>query len=145
MAEFNTFNSFPTEVAAGSHANILNADTGSVIAYLTNAAPSAADDDVKADLAEISTGNGYDGPVDMENSASQTGAVITLTVQDKEITATGGTVGPFRYVVFANDDTTGDMLIGWYDAGEEITLQDGEKFTIDAQSFLVRMGFGLGS
>lgn len=145
MAEFNAFNSFPMQVAAGSHANILNADTGSVIAYLSNTAPSAADDDVKADLAEISTGNGYSGPVDMENAASQSGAVITVTVQDKEITASGGQIGPFRYVVFANDDTTGDMLIGWYDAGEEITLQDGEKFTIDAQSFLVRMGFGLGA
>lgn len=143
MATFNPFNSFTEEVAAGSHANILNADTGTVVAYLSNATPSAADDSVKADLAEISTGNGYTGPVDMQNAATQTGSVITLTVQDQEIEASGGPVGPFQYVVFANDDTTGDMLIGWYDAGEAITLAAGEKFVIDAQSFLVRMGFGL--
>lgn len=145
MASFNTFDSFPKEVADGSHANIFNGDTGTVKAYLTNATPDAAADEVKADLAEIATENGYDGPIDMENSASQTGAIITVTIQDKVIEATGGTVGPFSAVVFYNEDTEGDMLIGWYETDEPITLQDGEKFTIDAQSFLVRMGFGLGS
>lgn len=140
MATFVPFNSFVTQAIAGEHSNILNADTGAVVAYLSNAAPSAADDDVKSDLAEISTGNGYAGPIDMENAATQTGALITLTIQDKTVTATGA-VGPFRYVVLANDDTTGDMLIGYYDYGEEVTLADGEEFTIDAGTELLTVGF----
>lgn len=139
MASFNKFNSFITEVANGSHDGFLNADTDTLVVYLSNAAPSAADDDVKADLAEISTGNGYTGPVDIENAATQTGATITVTAVDKTITATGS-VGPFRYAVIANDDTTGDMLVGWYDYGEEVTLASGESFVIDFGSELLTLG-----
>lgn len=140
MASFNKFNSFITEVAAGSHAGALNAATDTLVVYLSNATPSAADDDVKADLAEISTGNGYTGPLDIENGASQTGDTITVTATDKTVTADGGPVGPFQYAVIANDDTTGDMLVGWYDYGEEVTLADGESFTIDFGASLFTLG-----
>lgn len=143
MAAFNPFNSFVEEALAGSHDNVLNADTGAILAYLSNTAPNAASHAVKADLAEITNQNGYTAPVDIANAASQTGAIVTVAATDQEITATGE-VGPFRYVVFYNDDTTGDMLIGWHDYGEAVTLQTGEKFTIDFDDDeLLRIGFGL--
>lgn len=139
MATFNFFNSFATEAAAGSHANILNADTGTVRAYLTNATPSASADSVKADLAEIATGNGYTGPVDTQNAATQTGTQITVVGTDFSVTATGA-VGPFAHVAIYNDDTTGDMLIGWWTLDDPVTLSDTQVFTVDFSTEMFTFG-----
>lgn len=130
MATFVKFNSFITEMAAGTHAGWLNADTDVVRAYLSNTAPDVAADSVKADLAEIATGNGYTGAVDVQNAATQTGGTITVTATDFTITATGA-VGPFRYIVFYNDTAANDELIGYYDHGSEVTLSDGQTYTTD--------------
>ena len=134
MASFVKFHQFVEDVAAGVHANALGADTDTLRCYLSNAAPSQADDAVKADLAEISAENGYSaGGPDMQNAASVSSGVITVAGSDATITASEGTVGPFRYVVLYNDTPTSpaDPLIGYWDYGSAITLQDGESFTID--------------
>lgn len=133
MATFNKFETFVTDMAAGTHANALNASTDELDVYLTNTAPSASLDAVKADLAEISTGNGYAGPTDTTNSASTSTGTITVSGTDVVITASGGTVGPFRYVVLMNNTPTSpaDPLIGWWDYGSSITLNSGESFTVN--------------
>ena len=139
MATFNKFNSFITAVAAGTHAGFLNASTDVVNVYLSNAAPSASADSVKADLAEISTGNGYTGPVDIQNAASQTGATITVTATDVTITASGS-VGPFQYAVIYNDTAASDPLVGWYDYGSAVTLAAAETFKVDFGASLLTLG-----
>ena len=125
MATFNKFESFVGSL--GTEGQQLNTDTINI--YLTNAAPSASADNVKADLAEITNENGYTGPVDTANAYSEASGTGSLTGTDVVITASGGTVGPFRYPVLHN--STNDQLIGWWDYGSSITLQDGESFTVD--------------
>lgn len=98
--------------------------------YLSNTTPDAAADLVKADLAEISTGNGYTGAVDTQNTGAESGGTYTLTGTKVVITASGGSIAAFRYVVLFNQTATNDPLIGWWDYGSALTLLDGETFTI---------------
>lgn len=140
MATFNKFNSFITAVAAGTHAGFLNASTDTLNVYLSNAAPSASLDLVKTDLAEITNQNGYTAPVDIQNGASQTTILITVTAVDVVITASGGTVGPFQYAVIYNDTVVSDPLVGWYDYGSAITLAATETFTVDFGASLLTLG-----
>lgn len=130
MAAFNKFNRFVTDLALGVH----NLDTGAVKVYLSNATPSASADSVKADLAEISGGNGYTaGGHDATAVVTQNAGTMELSGTDITITAAGGTIGPFQFAVLYNDTPTSpaDPLIGWWDYGSAVTLQIGEQFTVD--------------
>lgn len=101
---------------------------------LTNTAP-VATNSVKADLTEISAGNGYTagGTQATVSSSAQTSGTYKLVLADVVFTASGGTIGPFRYAVIYNDTPTSpaDPLIGWWDYGSARTLQSGESFTVD--------------
>lgn len=127
MATFNKFEGFIGYLGLG--AVNLNTDTFNV--YLSNATPSASLDDIKTDLAEITNQNGYTAPVDIQNTYSETGGTGTMVAVDVTITASGGTVGPFQYAVIYDDTHVSDILMGWYDYGSPITLQDGESFTVN--------------
>lgn len=131
MASFNKFEQFVEDLANQVHDLIGTQHTLNV--YLSNTTPDAAADAVKADLAEIATGSGYSGPQDTQNNGSESGGTVTVTGVDVVITASGGPVGPFQYVVLYNDtpSSPADPLIGWWDYGSPVTLADGETFTID--------------
>ena len=132
MATFNKFQDFAEQLGKGVHQ--LHAAGHTLKVYLSNATPSASLDAVKADLAEITAGNGYTaGGDDVQNDYTETGGTGTLTGTDVTITASGGSVGPFQYVVLYNDTPTSpaDPLIGWWDYGSAVTLSDGESFTVD--------------
>ena len=128
MASFQKFNSFVEALAEGKH----NLGSDTLKAVLTNSAPLATNT-VKANITEIAAGNGYvaGGPTIPVASSSQTGGTYSLVNTDTVITASGGSIGPFRYVVLYDDTATNDELIGFYDYGSSITLNDGETFTID--------------
>lgn len=128
MAAFNKFNSFVEAVAEKVHN--LGADTLKVL--LTNTAPIAGNS-VKANLTEISAGNGYTagGNAASISSSSQSAGTYKLVLGDVVFTASGGSIGPFRYAVLYNDTAANDELIGWYDYGSSITLAAGETFTVD--------------
>lgn len=131
MAVFNKFNQFADDLAGGVH-DLIGVDH-TLNVYLSNTAPDAALDAVKADLAEIATGAGYAGPQDTQNTGSETTGTVTVVGTDIVITAAGGSIGPFQYVVLYNDTPTSpaDPLIGWWDYGSPVTLADGETFTIN--------------
>lgn len=134
MVAYNKFEVFAFDLMNKTHQLVGTEDAISI--YLSNAAPSASADNVKTDLAEISTGNGYTGPESVTPSGSETGGTYTLGATDVTIIASGGTIGPFQYVVLFNDTPASplDPLIAWWDRGAALTLQDGESFTVDFQS-----------
>lgn len=129
MAAFVKFYSFTDGLAKG----VFNCQTDDLKVYLTNAAPDVANDTVKADLAEISAGNGYAaGGLSTTNAVTSALGVASVTGVDVVWTATGGTIGPFQTVVLYDDTATGDPLIGyWSYPGSPVTLQAGETFSVD--------------
>lgn len=132
MATFNKFQTFIGDLGDKIHDLQSTGDTLKV--YLTNAVPSSASHRVKADLAEITAGFGYiAGGVDIQNNWTESAGTGTLTGVGVTITATGGSIGPFRYVVLYNDTPTSpaDPLIAWWDYTANVTLNDTENFTID--------------
>jgi hypothetical protein len=132
VATFNKFQDFAEQLGKGVHQ--LHAAGHTLKVYLSNTTPDAALDAVKADLAEITPANGYpSGGTDVQNDYTETGGTGTLSGVDVVFTASGGSFGPFRYAVLYNDTPTSpaDPLIGWWDYGSSISVNDGETFTVD--------------
>lgn len=130
MAAFNKFHAFVEHLAEKVHN--LGADTLKLA--LSNTAP-ANTNTVFADITEISAGNGYTagGTAVTISSSAQSSGTYKLVLADVVFTASGGTIGPFRYPVLYNDTPTSpaDPVIAWWDYGSSVTLADGETFTVD--------------
>jgi hypothetical protein len=122
---FFKFNSFTEAVAEKVHN--LGSDTLEVA--LTNTAP-VNTNTILANITQITYTNLNARTLTVSGSA-QTSGVYKLTITDKTLTSTGGSTGPFRYVVLFNQTATNDELIGWYDYGSSITLGDGESLLLN--------------
>src|SRR3954468_18292421 len=104
---FNKFNQFVVDLGLKVHN--LGADALKVL--LTNTAP-VATNTVKANLTEITAGNGYSagGAAPTITSSAQTSGTYKLVLADVVFTATGA-VGPFRYAVLYNSTPAAGPLI----------------------------------
>jgi hypothetical protein len=133
MATPTKFNSFTEALAEKVHD--LGTDTLKVA--LSNTAPSASNTQL-TDITEISAGNGYSagGFAITASSSAQSGGTYSLVLNSATLTASGGAIGPFRYVVLYNDTATNDELVCWFDRGVELTLADTESYTIDSATWL---------
>lgn len=127
MATYTKFNAFVEALAEQKHK--LDTDQLSV-AFTTNANAPVATDAVLTDLTVISTAN-FDTINITTSSSSQTGGSYTLVLADLVMTATGGAIPTFQWVVIYNNTATNDDLIAYFDYGSEITLQQDETFTLD--------------
>lgn len=131
MAIYNKFNSWVEHLCGAADLfGTAPASADMLVAYFSNATPDAATDLVKADLAEIGTGNGYTGPVNLDNVGTRALGVFTVSAKSFSITASGGNVGPFRYVAVADDTLASDPLVNWWDYGASINLGAGESFAV---------------
>lgn len=133
MATFTKFQQFVEDLAKGVH-NFTSDSTCTVTVALCNAAnaPSASADAVLGDITTIAYTN-LSSRVITGITAEHTTGTVAFTATDLVLTASGGAVAAFRYVVLYNDDPTSpaDPLISFADYGSDLTLADGETFTID--------------
>ena len=134
MASFVKINDFVANAVEN-----MDLESDQLVIALSNTAPSSESSNPTAD------GNGILGNVTQisysnlssrnltTSSSGQSGGVYKLVIADLTLTASGGSVAAFRYVYIYNDTVTSpaDPLIGYYDYGSSLTLNDGDTFTID--------------
>lgn len=128
MAAFNKFQDFSEQFARGVH----DFDAHTYKVALTNAAP-VATNTVLADITQIAAANGYvAGGTATTITLAEAGGTTTVSGTQVVFTAAGGAIGPFRYAVLYNDTATSpaDALVGWWDYGSSVSLQDGENITV---------------
>lgn len=129
MASYNKFNQFTKDLIDGVH----DFDAHTFKVMLTNTAPTSSNT-VKANLTEIGSGNGYTaGGTATTITTSTSSGTAKVVGTDVVFTASGGSIGPFRYAVLYNDTPTSpaDPLIAWWDYASSITLADTETLTVD--------------
>jgi hypothetical protein len=124
-----SFNKFQPWVEYMSEAANLGSDQLKVALCAAANAPIATNG-VLADLTQVTYTNCSAREV-TTSSSSQSGGTFKLVCADLTLTASGGTVGPLRYVVLYDDTVAADPLIGWWDYGSDITLADTETLLID--------------
>jgi hypothetical protein len=136
MASYNKLQAFVEHLAEGVH-NFAAHQV--VVAMTTNAnVPSPSADLLLADITPISHANiGDAGGTEAQRnittaSSGQSGGTYALVLTDKILTAVGA-VATFRHVVHFNTTPTSpaDPLLNWYDHGSDVTLANGETYTID--------------
>lgn len=134
MASFNKVNDF---VVNAVHNMDLESDQ--IVVALSNTAPGSETSDPSADgngilgnITEISYTNCSSRNV-TTSSSSQASGTYKLVLADLTLTASGGTVGPFRYIYLYDDTVTApaDPIVGYYDYASSLTLNDGDSFTVD--------------
>ena len=127
MPAFNKFDIFTKDKNEGKH----DMATHQLVVALCAVAP-VAGNTVLANLTQVAYTFCSSRNITLSSSAQASG-VYTLTLTDLTLTATGGAIGPFQYVAVYNDTQTSpaDPLIGWYDYGSAVTVNNGETFVID--------------
>jgi len=136
MATFNKLNGFVEHLSEGVH----NLGSDQLVIALSNTAPAAEATNpngstaacVLANVTQVAYTNLSTRNITTSTSA-QTSGTYKLTLTDLVLTSSGGSTGPFRYIYIYNDTSTSpaDPLIGYYDYGSALTLNDSETLTID--------------
>lgn len=129
MATYNKHNVFVFDIHQKTH-NLAS----DALTYALCAAANApvATNSILANLTQISYTNLSTRVAGSPSTNSQSSGTYTLLLPDLVLTASGA-VATFRYVDLYNDTPTSpaDPLISWWDYGADVTLANGETFTID--------------
>ena len=129
MATYNKFNQTVEDIAYGVYTS--NTDQFTVALTAAANAP-VATNTVLANLTEAAYTNLSSRNLTTSTAAESSGTYTQLFA-DLVLTSSGGSTGPFRYVVIYNNTPTSpaDPLLCWYDYGSDLTLADGETLTVD--------------
>jgi len=134
MASFVKINDFVANAVEN-----MDLESDQLVIALSNTAPSSESSNPTADtngilgnVTQISYSNLSSRNL-TTTSSGQSGGVYKLVLADLTLTASGGSVAAFRYIYIYNDTVSSpaDPLIGYYDYGSSLTLNDGDTFTID--------------
>ena len=100
---------------------------------LTNTEPDPAYT-ILGDITEIDYTNlTDDGPGTREMNITEYSSgppKTVLTLDNIILTASGGAVAEWQYLVFYDDDSTGDLLIAYYDYGLPVNMADTDSLVI---------------
>lgn len=127
MAAYQKFQPFVANRNRGKH----NFTTAVLQVALCNAAnPPLVGEQALTDLVQIAYTN-LSSRVLTTSSEGQVAGVYKITIADLILSAAGGPVAAFQYVVVYNPTPVGFELISFFDRGSELTLADGEQVTLD--------------
>ncbi|ACF01837.1 hypothetical protein Rpal_3335 [Rhodopseudomonas palustris TIE-1] len=125
----------------------VNLESDTFKAVLSNTALDLSTIDALSEVTQIATGNGY-----TTGGVTLTSVVWTQPNNDGKWRfssaqfgwiASGGAIGPFRYIGIYSDTSTGDKLVGRFDFGSTLTVPDGSAFNITpGTDGIVRFGKG---
>lgn len=127
MVAFVKFESF-VDALAQKKINLATDSLKIALVAVANA-PDAAADAVLADIVEISYTN-LSARVLTTLAGAEAGGIFTLTVDDLTLTASGGAVATWRYVVIYSDTAANKDLIGYWDAGADVTMADTDSINL---------------
>lgn len=132
MAAFTKFEPFVENLAE----KVFNLGSDTITVALSATAPTATWGTL-SQVTEVSYTN-LSARVITISASSQTSGTYSMVATDLVLTASGA-VATFRYVVIYDDTAASDQLIGSYDYGSNVTLANGETFTLDFGSSLLTL------
>lgn len=143
MPDFMFFDKFPGRLGDGS----IDLDTNQIWAYLSNTTPDTALDSYRSDLPEIAPGNGYAAggqqltSVTWSEQAGSPQGIWVLGCANFSWTASGGSIGPARYVVFyaKGAGSPNEYLMGYIDNGASFTITDGNSINVNTSNGLFKL------
>jgi hypothetical protein len=134
MVAFVKLNGFVEHMAEGVH----NLGSDQLAVALSNTAPGSEGTPPTGSTAACILANvtqiAYtyaSGRAITTSSSSQTAGTYALVLTDLTLSATGGSVGPFRYIYLYNDTAASDNLIGYWDLGSSDTITNGTARLLD--------------
>lgn len=136
MATLTKFYPFIASLCNGAH----NLQEDSLQLTFSNEHPFLTDTYL-SDISEIDFPYLSTSPL-VVNYSVETQGTYRLIIDYATFFSLGGSTGPFQYIVLYN--ATNELVIGYYDLGQPITLADGDKLVLNFDQIegALKIGFG---